>query len=319
MTIDRFNNARPLRVLVFTSPKAGSGAGREQVPRLQRLLEGLGVECIVNHTIDDLRRRSQASETHDHVIVAAGGDGTMSLAASAVFPAALTGSDKPLMGSLPSSPIAPDIPIVPMPLGTENLLARQFGHTASAESIVTTIRHGTSYRLDAAAANDRIFLIMATCGFDAEVVRAMHLTRRGHIRRLSYLRPVLRAMCKYKFPKINIRIDDGEPLECCWAMVFNLPRYAAGLKIEPDAVGNDGQLDVIAFKRGSILSGLKYVAGIGLGRHLNFDDVVRRRGSKIEITSNLRVPFQLDGDYAGHLPLSITTIPGTVHLLLPPG
>ncbi len=74
-----------------------------------------------------------------------------------------------------------DIPIVPMPLGTENLLARQFGHTATAESVVKTIRYGTSYRLDAGLANDKSFLIMATCGFDAEVVRGMHLTRtRSH-------------------------------------------------------------------------------------------------------------------------------------------
>ncbi len=70
-------------------------------------------------------------------------------------------------------------------------------------------------------------------------------------------------MRNYGFPKITIRIDESETIECCWAMVFNLPRYAAGLAIEPSAVGNDGQLDVIAFRRGSILVGLRY-----LGRNL---------------------------------------------------
>ena len=167
-----------------------------------------------------------------------------------------------------------------MPLGTENLLARQFGHTAEAESVMRTIRHGTSFRLDAGTANNRPFLIMATCGFDAEVVRGMHLTRRGHIQRLSYLRPILGALRKYRFPKLRVRVDDDEPFECCWGMVFNLPRYGGFLNIEPDAVGNDGLLDVIAFEQGSITSGLKYVAGIWLGRHFGFRDVIRRRGKQ---------------------------------------
>jgi diacylglycerol kinase (ATP) len=300
--IDRFRNSKPCKVIVFCSPKAGSGASREQIPRLQTLLENFGVDCAVTHSVDDLQQQiASSAETHDTVVVAAGGDGTISLAASA----------------LQATVGGPDVPLVPMPLGTENLLARQFGHSAVAESVVRSIRHGSSYRLDAGAINEHLFLIMATCGFDAEVVRGMHLTRRGHIRRLSYLGPILRAIWKYKFPTISIRIDGNEPLECCWAMVFNLPRYGGHLRIEPDAVGNDGLLDVIAFKRGSIPSGLKYVAGIWLGGHHRYRDVVRCRGSSIEITSCQRVPFQLDGDYAGRLPLSIRTIPGSVHLLLP--
>ena len=101
-------------------------------------------------------------------------------------------------------------------------------------------------------------------------------------------------------------------------MVFNLPCYAAGLAIAPGASGHDGELDVIAFHRGSILVGLRYLAGIWLGRHLKFADITRRRGKVIEISSQSRVPFQLDGDYAGRLPLRIATLPGQVHLLVPP-
>lgn len=310
---DHAVRCRPCRVLVFSSPQAGSGAGRGQVARLRQLLDELSVDCAVVHSPDELRSQLvSCRDTHAAVVVAAGGDGTMALAAQS--------SSELSPGRSPSGNEEQgwDVPIVPMPLGTENLIARQFGHTAIAESVIKTIRYGTSYRLDAGMANDKLFLIMATCGFDAEVVRGMHLTRKGHIRRLSYLRPIVRAMRNYAFPTLSIRLDDSEPLECCWAMVFNLPRYAAGLAIEPDARGDDGVLDVIAFQRGSILVGLRYLAGIWLGRHLEFSDIVRRRGRVIEINSARRVPFQLDGDYAGRLPLRIATLPGRVHLLIPP-
>jgi diacylglycerol kinase (ATP) len=300
--IDRFANDKPCRVLVLTSRKAGSGASRDQIPRLEGLLKEAGVGYRVVASAAELQQQLQLSAaTHDSVVVAAGGDGTLSLAAA----------------TLREAEVGADVPMVPMPLGTENLLARHFGHTADADAVLRSIRHGSSYMLDAGTTNGRLFLIMATCGFDAEVVRGMHLTRRGHIRRLSYLRPIVRAICKYRFPKVSIRVDGGEPLECCWAMVFNLPRYGGRLRIEPDAVGNDGRMDVIAFTSGSIASGLKYVAGIWLGRHLRYRDVIRCQGSSIEITAQDRVPFQLDGDYAGRLPLSIETLPKSVHLLLP--
>ena len=137
------------------------------------------------------------------------------------------------------------MPLVPMPLGTENLLARQFGYKSDADKVHQTIRHGESYWLDAGRANGHPFLVMATCGFDAEVVRAVHLRRRGHISRWSYVGPILRAIRRYRFPRIHVQTrdtaasqqDDGSSHTCCWAMAFNLPKYGGGLSIEPDAVG----------------------------------------------------------------------------------
>jgi diacylglycerol kinase (ATP) len=295
VTIDRFRCETPCRVLVFASPKAGSGQRREQLPRLMNLLAAAGVDHQWVDSIWQLKNELQEGPGNC-VVVAAGGDGTISLAASIV---------------------SPTCPLVPMPLGTENLLARQFGHTAQAEDVIRTIRHGHPLQLDAGLANDRPFLIMTTCGFDAEVVRGMHLTRRGHIRRWSYFGPIIRALRKYRFPELTIRIDGEETLQCCWAMVFNLPRYGGGLKIEPDAEGNDGMLDVIMFQGGSIFSGIKYVCGIWAGLHLKFADIQRRRGRVIEITSVARVPYEMDGDYVGRLPLQIKVAPCQLQLLLP--
>ncbi len=293
---------RVRRVVIVTSPKAGSGLGRDQIPRLVSLLERHSIGVELTDSIPKLRQwiddACATRQTDSLVVVTAGGDGTLSLVADHV---------------------SPEIAIVPMPLGTENLLARYFGLTATAEHLFATICSGRTLQIDAGRANGKMFLVVASAGFDAEVVRGMHLTRRGHIRRIDYAGPMLHAICRYGFPDIETRIDgeliDASPLK--WAMLFNLPRYAANLAIEPDACGDDGVLDLIGFKRGSVLSGLRYAGGVFCGVHRNWSDVVRQRGKRIELTSKIRVPYQLDGDYVGRLPLSIETLPGRVRLLVP--
>ena len=301
-------NRRVREVIVVSSPKAGSGAGREQLPELARLIREKKIKVLETTSIDALKSRlaqHSSSELCEVVVIAAGGDGTLALVAD----------------NIPS-----DLALVPMPFGTENLLARYFGHTSAADDVLQTILDGKSYRLDAGRANGQLFLVMATCGFDAEVVRGLHLRRKGHISRFSYTWPIIRALRRYRFPTIQVRVSDNTDdagsavfaQECGWAMAFNLPRYGGFLSIEPDAIGNDGLLNVITFKARSILRGLQYFAGVALGKHLQWkEDVARQKGTTIEITSDRPVPFQLDGDYAGRLPLKIEALPGRVHLLLP--
>ncbi|MAI73762.1 MAG: protein BmrU [Rhodopirellula sp.] len=324
--MDRLRQPDATRVFIFTSPKAGSGIGREQIPRLETLLRELGVEVQVVHDVDQLRRRvieETGDGEHGHkIVVAAGGDGTLSLACATLFlsdetRAHLSENKSSLLAEVGS--LSGEISVLPMPLGTENLLARHFGQVANAEEILKTIRCGQLFKLDAGLANGKPFLVMATCGFDAEVVREMHERRQGHISRFSYLIPVFNALLRYRFPKLNLRVDGEDIGKCCWVMSFNLPKYGGGLEIEPNALGDDGLLDVIVFERGSIVSGLRYVAGIWTGRHLNAKDVKRFRGTRIRVESRKPVSYQLDGDFGGQLPIEITTLPAAVPLLIPFG
>ncbi len=324
--MDRLKQPNLARILIFTSPKAGSGVGRDQVPRLERLLGELGVEVKIVHQVDQLRRlaaepKPSGSQT---IVVAAGGDGTLSLACATLFlsdersaenelPVIKSDSDLRAKGRCESGQVT----VLPMPLGTENLLARHFGQVADAAEVLKTIRHGQLFKLDAGSANGKPFLVMATCGFDAEVVREMHERRQGHINRFSYFVPIFNALLRYRFPKLSLVVDGREVGKCCWVMSFNLPKYGGGLEIEPNALGDDGLLDVIVFERGSIASGLRYVAGIWTGRHLEAEDVTRLRGKSIRVEASKPVAYQLDGDFGGHLPLEITTLPAAVPLLIP--
>jgi len=181
-------------------------------------------------------------------------------------------------------------------------------------------------RLDAGRANGRIFLLMVGCGFDADIVRRVHARRKGHIRSRSYLKPMLESIRSYEYPPLHVYWGDGDaqateveasPRDVRWLFAFNLPCYGGGLRLAPQADARDGRLDVCAFRRGSLWHGLRYAAAVLLGRHQRLADCTMRRVRQLRVTSEARVPFQLDGDPGGFLPLSVEIVPGRLTVLVP--
>ncbi|HLA84061.1 MAG TPA: diacylglycerol kinase family protein, partial [Thermoguttaceae bacterium] len=240
------------------------------------------------------------------------------------------------------------VPLTILPNGNENLLARHLGLRRSADALCETIAAGRMVRLDAGRAAGRLFLLMIGCGFDAEVVRRFQQRRTGHIGHHSYIRPILESLVHYEYGKILIYCDEiNEPLpeeekggrarfvqstlravpanragppfsEARWLFAFNLPCYAGGLPFAPDADGTDGQLDVCTFRRGSMWHGLRYFFALARRRHMRLNDCRTFRATRLRIEAEGRVPYQLDGDFAGFLPVEVETVPGRLTLLVPP-
>ena len=203
-------------------------------------------------------------------------------------------------------------PLAIFPLGTENLLAKYLELDAAPDRLVDLLTHGREKKLDAGRANGKLFLVMASCGFDASVVEKLHSQRKGHINHLSYLRPILSSMRHYRYPKLTITIEDGqETVSCSWLFLFNVSRYAMNLPIVPDADPCDGQLNMCSFRRGGTLRGVFYLATVLLRKHRQWCTTEFRKFRKMKVTCSdpeASVPFQLDGDPGGYLPLEIETV-----------
>ncbi len=98
---------------------------------------------------------------------------------------------------------------------------------------------------------------------------------------------------------------------------MNLPKYAAGLNLAPDASGVDELLDLCAFREGSFLSGITYLTGVIFGQHKNWEGCLMRQSSRFLLESDAEVPFQLDGDPGGYLPLDVRIIPKRFRVFAP--
>jgi diacylglycerol kinase family enzyme len=284
------------QIFIAVNPHAGARATRLVAEKLADQLASRGYVAEIQSDLQELIRSVQACPQL-RCVVAAGGDGTIGL----------------LANHLPA-----DTPFSILPQGTENLLAKHLLIPFGASEVAGMIDDGIFVRLDAGRANGTLFLVMASCGFDAEVVRLVHKAREGNISHWTYAKPILNSIRKYKYPTLSIYCDDQpKPIRAKWSFVFNAPRYAMGLPIADQADAMDGSLDLCAFRGGNLANGLLYLLGIVLRRHRRWKDTKIAVARKIRIESEEPVPYQIDGDPGGFLPLEIEVVPQRLLINVP--
>ena len=279
---------RARSVVVAVNPNSGATDSAAIIEQLLVRLADSGFEAEPISDIEEVRRRSAELRAANQLraVVAAGGDGTVSLLANT---------------------LERGTPIAVLPLGTENLMAKFLQISQSVEQVTDIIVGGRTVDLDAGRANGKLFLVVGSCGFDAEVVTRLHATRKGHIRHWSYALPLLGAIRRYRYPKIRMSIDDGDAnLTTRWAFVFNVPRYAMNLPIATDADATDGLLDLCTFGVRSLAEGIGALGAVLMRRHRYLSETEALRFKKLRLESDQPVPYQLDGDPGGVLPLEIT-------------
>ena len=255
--------------------------------------------------VDELARAElRASQLHEQgrlrALVSAGGDGTIA---------------ELMNRTIPGTPLAT------YPAGTANLVARYVGATPRCQEFGQMLLDGATVQLDAGRANGRLFMAVCSCGFDAEIVRQVHAARTGHISSFTYLPPILAALGSYRFPELQVFSDGltnpGDAVSARWAFVSNLPCYAAGLKPGIGASGTDSQLDLCALRHGGLFSTLRYLPHLLMGTQRNLPDCTISRSPRFRIESAEEVPYEVDGDPGGMLPVEVDVLPGRLTLIVP--
>ena len=285
-------------IAIQQNPQSGAGPNRKRILELVSHLRRLGIRPRVFTDRGRLEQRLKRPQSRQELvcIVAAGGDGTVADVINRF----------------------PGLPVAILPLGTENLLARYLGIPRSGRAVAELIEAGRTRRLDLGDLNGRRFVLMASFGFDADVVHRTDARRTGHIRKADYLQPIWRSLRKYRHPELRGYVGDAEtPVTARLAVVANLPAYAMRLRIAGSARGDDGLLDLRLFQRGSAFQMLRYFYKVLVGAHERLQDVQLARAARIRIVSDVPVPVQTDGDPAGRTPAEIRVLPGELEVFVP--
>lgn len=269
-----------MRVLLLANPVSGGGRALGVAEVTRAALRAKGIDGRVVKSVPGEEGRLRLREDLDgcDALVVLGGDGSVRGAAEACIE----------LGK----------PLYPMPLGTESLFARSFGLTTAPEQLIQALRVKQVRSVDVAQANGERFLIMASVGFDAEVVHDLSERRTGPIQRVTYLLPILRAITKWRAPSCRVAVDGkpAEPMVPGTLVMANLRAYAARLDLVWWACADDGLLD------GMVIPA-RTAVGVAVGAVKSWMRSDPRpipgrtwRGRTVIIESDSAFRFQVDGD-----------------------
>jgi diacylglycerol kinase (ATP) len=306
-------------VAILANPFSGRGPNRRYVQRLTRVLDTVQLQPRV--VWEPAEREAMLGDptlpAWCRCLVSAGGDGSLADVINDLHrhnPASLA-----------------TLPLATLPIGNENLFARQFGFTREPGRLAEAIVRGTTRMVDIGKVGDRLFTLMASAGFDADVVHRVALWRRSptpsvgagragspvklkRVSKLSYVGKIASTLRDYDYPSITVEAD-GVTVRGAHVFVFNLPQYGANLGIARHARGDDAMLDYIVFERPGLMRLADYALAVIRTRHLGRPDVPHGKARRLRITSEATVPLQADGDPAGCTPIDVTVQPAAVRVI----
>jgi YegS/Rv2252/BmrU family lipid kinase len=293
---------------VFANPIAGRGRGSAFAARIARQLRDAGIHPrIFRKAIDQISDEELRSEQSPLAVIVIGGDGTLRAVAERLLQFA-------------DHDAARVPPILVAPLGTANLMAKHLNISwnDSADPICTAVLNQKIVSLDAAMANQRLFLLMVGVGIDAAVVHEMDRLRSGPIDLTSYALPALLALQQYDYMPLSVEVDGTAILKNRPAMAFvgNVSEYGTGFPILTDAKSDDGLLDVCVLPCKSRLDVLRLLMLAAAGEHVSEEGVGYVRGRSVRIDSPRAAPVQIDGEASGHTPLKIELLQSRLRFIV---
>ncbi len=287
-------------------------------PVLRKALDEASVEARWYQTSEaDPGQGAVQSALNDGagLVLVAGGDGTVRAAAGV-----LAGSGVRL-GIVPS--------------GTGNLLARNLGLPLNDVGEAVRVGLGTPGRaIDVGWAETggarHAFVVMAGFGIDSRMIVETDDELKSKAGWLAYVAALGKAMGSADLVPVTYTIDDEGPVstEAHTVIVGNCGTVQGGLTILPDAVPDDGILNVIVLGADTVgqwLETLKTaVWDNGILRWFRDDGAVsgtntdHLSGRRIEVTAAKPVTFEVDGDDIGDVTaVTITVAPGSLEVSVP--
>jgi len=100
-------------------------------------------------------------------------------------------------------------------------------------------------------------------------------------------------------------------------VVANSQAYGGGMRVAPEALLDDGLLDVIAIEEVGKLRFLANLPRVFKGTHVRLASVKVLRAAEVEISSDRQFTLYADGDPIGELPLRVRSAPGAITMLVP--
>jgi diacylglycerol kinase (ATP) len=249
-------------------------------------------------------RTAEALDAGVDRVIVAGGDGTVRAVADG-----LAGSATPL-GIVPA--------------GTANLLDYNLGLPRTEEPALEVAASGEPRDIDLVKitiddTTTQHFAVMAGAGLDAMIMDEVSGDLKKSIGTAAYFVAAGKALGRLP---MDVRVSvDGRRLrhrKAMMVLIGNVGGIPPNIELIPDAVYDDGLLDVMVAAPRRLRDWLKIIGRMIIRRQRRDDALELRRGRRVEVVLKKPDSYQLDGDVEGDFSRMIAEIaPGALRAVFP--
>jgi diacylglycerol kinase family enzyme len=262
------------RVPILLNCRSGCGASNAEADRLRQAFDGTGldVDVALLRQGDDVRDAARkALQAQPAVLVAAGGDGTLSAVADV------------LRGTGTALGV--------MPFGTLNHFAKDLGIPLDPLEAARTIAAGRRTAVDLGEVNGRAFINNASLGLYPGMVRERERQQRRLRRSKRHAMMWATLAVLNRPPLLDLRLElDGDVHDCRAPFVFigNNDYLMEGFNIGTRARLDGGCLNVYTTRACSAGGLIMLLLHALFGRLRQAEDFVESRASSLRVTSRKR-------------------------------
>jgi diacylglycerol kinase (ATP) len=312
--------------LVIVNPASADGATRENWPGFASdLRTHFGAFSVVFTESKGHARRLavEAARTGTKLIVACGGDGTISEVANGIIES------------------KEDAELAILPGGTGSDFRRTIGLPMNIAAAARALRDGRSRVIDAGRVtfvNDRgerelrFFINVASFGMSTSV---LDRTSSGEAKKwipafaprklsskLSYAAATLQTTLSSSPTEVQVQFDEQTErrLRIAEFCVANARYYGGGMKIAPDAKFDDGFFDIVTIGDASSFRILANAPRLYFGAHLRMNEVTHALARQVvarPVRKDEEIRVELDGEVVGRLPATFEIMPRALRVRHP--
>jgi YegS/Rv2252/BmrU family lipid kinase len=214
------------------------------------------------------------------------------------------------------------VPLAIIPGGTANVLAVEttIGSRMdkAAEALSTLIPERISVGLHHdREGRSRYFLLMCGAGLDAHIVYNLNISLKNLLGKTSYWLGGFMQLGR-RFPEFSVEAD-GKQYHASFALASRVRNYGGDLEIARKVTLMDDKFELVLFSGDSSFRYLRYMVGVMTGKLDGLDgvSVVSAREVQLAASADPKVYSQVDGEFAGCLPVKLEIVPRSLTLLLP--
>lgn len=265
-------------------------SGRERGPEAVELLSGRlrerydSLEISLTAGEGDAERAAQvALDDGCDALFVAGGDGTLNEVMNGL--AAARGLDK--------------LPVGIIPFGTGNDFVAALGVPVEVEEALDVLLQGRELRADLGEVNGRVFVNTSGGGYIAEASTAVTPQLKTVAGRLAYLIGGAQALFEFEPAQASISLEPGNHRLSHTLYAFavcNSRLIGGGRLIAPDAVIDDGLLDVCLIEGMSALEFVALLRKVADGDHVSDPRVLYMQAASVTLDFEREVKVNTDGE-----------------------